>query len=118
MMIDLSTIHSLELIQNLQHAKSKECLFGILNQTLTAMGGRLLKSNVLQPLTDITELENRYDAVGELSRKGDMFFAVRQGIFPLISSLKPVSSDYHDSPQSVRRCRQSFDSGKQCRLTG
>lgn len=83
MMIDLSTIHSLELIQNLQHAKSRECLFGILNQTLTAMGGRLLKSNVLQPLTDMKNLESRYDAVGELSRKGDMFFAVRQGIFML-----------------------------------
>ena len=117
-MIDLSTIRSLELIQNLQHAKSRECLFGILNHTLTAMGGRLLKSNILQPLTDITELENRYDAVGELSRKGDMFFAVRQGIFKLIPSLQPVSSDYHDSPHSVRRCRQSFDSGKQFRLTG
>lgn len=81
MMIDLSTIHSLELIQNLQHAKSKDCLFGILNQTLTPMGGRLLKSNLLQPLTETEQLENRYDAVGELSRKEDVFFAVRQGIF-------------------------------------
>lgn len=92
-MIDLSTIHSLELTQNLEHAKSRECLFGILNQTLTAMGGRLLKSNVLQPLTDIEELENRYDAVGELSRKGDMFFAVRQGIFMLALLSNLLSSD-------------------------
>lgn len=80
-MIDLSTIHSLELIQNLQHAKSRDCLFGILNQTLTPMGGRLLKSNLLQPLTEIEQLENRYEAVEELSRKEDVFFAVRHGIF-------------------------------------
>lgn len=102
MIIDLSTIHSLELIQNLQHAKSRDCLFGILNLTLTAMGGRLLKSNLLQPLTDIKELGNRYDAVGELSRKGDIFFAVRQGIFMLSLAFQPLSSDYHDSPHSVR----------------
>lgn len=81
MMIDLSTIHSLELIQNLQNAKSTHCLFGIINQTLTPMGARLLKSNLLQPLTELGELENRYDAVGELGRKEEVFFAVRQGTF-------------------------------------
>lgn len=79
MMIDLSTIKSLELIQNLQNAKSKDCLFGVLDQTLTPMGGRLLKSNVLQPLIDAKFLEERYDAVQELTVKEDMFFAVRQG---------------------------------------
>lgn len=79
MMIDLSTIHSLELIQNLQNAKSKECLFGLLNQTLTPMGARMLKSNVLQPLTGAEELQKRYDALEELAVKEDIFFAVRQG---------------------------------------
>jgi DNA mismatch repair protein MSH4 len=79
MMIDLSTIHSLELIQNLQNAKSKDCLYGLLNQTLTPMGARLLKSNVLQPLTDAYTLEGRYDSVEELATKEDVFFAVRQG---------------------------------------
>ena len=79
MMIDLSTIHSLELIQNLQNAKSKDCLYGLLNQTLTPMGARLLKSNLLQPLTDVKTLERRYDALEELATKEDVFFTVRQG---------------------------------------
>lgn len=89
MMIDLSTIHSLELIQNLQSPKSRHCLFGILNQTLTPMGARLLKSNLLQPLTEIGHLEDRYDAVGELARKEDVFFAVRQGGYPQAQQLRP-----------------------------
>ena len=80
MMIDLSTIHTLELIQNLQNTKSKDCLFGLLNQTQTAMGARALKSNVLQPLTSATYLNKRYDALEELTTKEDVFFAVRQGI--------------------------------------
>ena len=82
MMIDLSTIHSLELVQNLHQAKSKECLFGLVNETLTPMGSRLLRSNILQPLTDSDILNTRYDALEELSTKEEMFFAVRQALKP------------------------------------
>lgn len=80
MLIDLSTIVSLELIQNLQNAKSKDCLFGILNETLTPMGSRFLRSNILQPSTDEAKLSERYEALGELTLKEEMFFGVRQGV--------------------------------------
>jgi DNA mismatch repair protein MSH4 len=80
MMIDLSTIQSLELIQNLQNAKSKDCLFGLLNKTLTPMGSRYLRSNLLQPSTDPEILKGRYDAVEELTLKEEMFHAVKQGV--------------------------------------
>ncbi|EZG09075.1 hypothetical protein H106_01760 [Trichophyton rubrum CBS 735.88] len=86
MMIDLSTIVSLELIQNLQNAKSKDCLFGILNETLTPMGARLLRSNILQPSTEIAKLNTRYDAVEELSSNEGMFFAVRQALKSFVDS--------------------------------
>ncbi|KAL9599083.1 MAG: hypothetical protein Q9179_003687 [Wetmoreana sp. 5 TL-2023] len=80
MMIDLSTISSLELIQNLQNPKSKDCLFGLLNQTLTPMGARLLKSHLLQPSTDADTLEKRYDALDELATREDVFFSIRQAL--------------------------------------
>jgi len=80
MLIDLSTIVSLELIQNLQDAKSKQCLFGILNETLTPMGSRLLRSNILQPSTDAAKISERYEALGELTLKEGMFFEVRHGM--------------------------------------
>ena len=92
-MIDLSTIHSLELIQNLQNAKSKDCLFGLLNQTLTPMGSRLLRSNILQPLTETDVIKGRYDALGELATKEDMFFATRQGRPSSIDSCSPFIVD-------------------------
>jgi DNA mismatch repair protein MSH4 len=79
MLMDLSTIVSLELIQNLQNATSKDCLFGVLNNTLTPMGSRFLRSNILQPSTDSAKLKKRYDALGELTVREDMFFGVRQG---------------------------------------
>lgn len=78
-MIDLATIHSLELIQNLQNNKSRACLFGLLNETSTAMGARLLRSNILQPLTDAEVLNDRFDAVQELTQKEEMFYATREG---------------------------------------
>lgn len=78
MMIDVSTIQSLELIQNLQNPKSRDCLFGLLNETMTPMGSRLLRGNILQPLTDKETLNTRYDALEELATKEEMFFATRQ----------------------------------------
>lgn len=84
MMADLSTVRSLELVQNLTNPKSKDCLFGLLNETLTPMGGRLLRSNILQPLTNEETLGTRYDALEELSTKEEMFHAVRQALKPFL----------------------------------
>ncbi|RDW77040.1 DNA mismatch repair protein Msh4 [Coleophoma cylindrospora] len=82
MMIDLSTIQSLELIQNLQDAKSRQCLFGLMNHTLTPMGARLLRSTILQPSTQVNVLNKRFDAVEELTQKDTMFLSSRQAIQP------------------------------------
>jgi DNA mismatch repair protein MSH4 len=83
MMIDLSSIASLELIQNMQNTKSKDCLFGLLNGTLTPMGSRMLRSNILQPSTEQEKIEARYDALEELSLKEELFYAARQGSIAL-----------------------------------
>jgi DNA mismatch repair protein MSH4 len=79
-MIDLKTISCMELIQNLRDAKSPHSLYGLLNETLTKMGGRTLRSNILQPSTDRNKLMARYEVVAELASKEEMFHAVREGI--------------------------------------
>lgn len=81
MMISLPTIRALELVQNLQNPSSKACLFGLLNQTVTRMGARMLRSNILQPSTQTEAvLELRYAALEELCSKEDMFFEVRKAL--------------------------------------
>ncbi|KAL2072725.1 hypothetical protein VTL71DRAFT_12068 [Oculimacula yallundae] len=92
MMIDLATIQSLELIQNLQNAKSKACLYGIMNQTLTPMGARLLRSNILQPSTQEKVLVERYDAVEELATKENMFHQLREGRLRLTSMFWDIAN--------------------------
>jgi DNA mismatch repair protein MSH4 len=83
MMIDISTIASLELIQNIQNPMNKQCLFGLLNETLTPMGSRLLMSNILQPCTNESTLGMRFDAVEELTANEEMFYTIRQGTFKM-----------------------------------
>ncbi len=48
---DATTCSQLELIVNANDLKSKDSLFGMMNNTFTGMGMRLLRSSILQPLT-------------------------------------------------------------------
>ncbi|KAL2852528.1 muts domain V-domain-containing protein [Aspergillus pseudoustus] len=92
MSIDLSTVISLELIQNLHDTKSKESLFGLLNETLTPMGSRLLRTNILQPSTEGSILTARYEAVEDLSTKQEMFVSVRQALKGFVDADKVLSA--------------------------
>jgi len=63
MMIDPETARNLELVGNMSHKKSTHSLFGLLNHTYTAMGARLLRVNILAPVTVQSSIEARLDAV-------------------------------------------------------
>ncbi|KAL7809729.1 DNA mismatch repair protein [Trichoderma gracile] len=81
MMIDISAMQSLEVMRNLKSAKSKECLFGLLNHTLTPMGSRVLRNNMLQPPTDFDGfIKTRYDALEEMVTNEEMFHEVRKAL--------------------------------------
>ncbi|KFY34714.1 hypothetical protein V494_06535 [Pseudogymnoascus sp. VKM F-4513 (FW-928)] len=85
---------SLELIQNITNAKSKDCLFGLLNETLTPMGSRMLRSNILQPSTQENILKNRYEAVALKP-----FLDVDKLLTNLI--IQPTQPDIQHSEQSI-----------------
>lgn len=83
-MIDVSAIQSFELIRNMRDLRSKNCLFGLLNQTLTPMGVRMLRSNIVQPSTlKDACLTPRYDAIEELIANEEMFTSLRKGMLIL-----------------------------------
>ncbi|KAF7719033.1 Uncharacterized protein PECH_000215 [Penicillium ucsense] len=92
MIVGLSTIVSLELIQNSRTTKSKDSLYGLLNATTTPMGGRLLRANILQPSTDRVKLTARYNAVEDLSSKEDMFVSVRQALKGFVDADRVLTS--------------------------
>ena len=68
MMLDQNTRRNLELTESLRGDRKKGTLLGLIDKTSTAMGGRLLRSWVEQPLLDPAEINARLDAVEELVR--------------------------------------------------
>jgi DNA mismatch repair protein MutS len=64
MALDVQTQRNLELFQSSRSGTFGGSLLSIIDLTRTAMGGRLLRRWLGQPLLDITELNKRQDAIG------------------------------------------------------
>ena len=64
MVIDRTTQRNLELVSNLSGGK-EGTLLQVLDKTVTAMGGRILRQWMLQPLLNVREIRKRQEAVGE-----------------------------------------------------
>ena len=71
MVLDAVTVRNLELLEPLFAAdaggpQTQATLLGVMDRTLTGMGGRLLRQRMLRPGIERAEIEQRLDAVGEL----------------------------------------------------
>ena len=63
MMLDSSSRRNLELTETIRDKQKKGSLLGVLDRTKTAMGGRLLRTFLEQPLIDESEIVRRQDAI-------------------------------------------------------
>jgi len=63
MALDPQTRRNLELFQSIRLGTTAGSLLSVIDLTKTAMGGRLLRKWLGQPLLDITQIEQRLDAV-------------------------------------------------------
>ena len=66
MNLDISTRANLELLQTLRAKEKRGSLLWVLDDTKTAMGKRLIKSYLSQPLINPLEIDKRLNAVEEL----------------------------------------------------
>lgn len=66
MLLDSSTRRNLELSETLREKQKRGSLLWVIDKTKTAMGARLLRKFIEQPLIDRQEIERRLDAVEEL----------------------------------------------------
>ena len=67
--IDDSARRNLELAANLQNGGKKGSLLGLMDETVTSMGGRKLRSWLNYPLMDVDRINERLDAVTELKER-------------------------------------------------
>ncbi len=82
MVLDAATRRNLELVGTLRDGQHKGSLLWVLDRTRTAMGGRLLRRRVSQPLLDVAALERRLDAVeawaGDAMARAELRQALRE----------------------------------------
>ena len=83
MIIDSSTRRNLELVETLREKQKRGSLLWVLDKTRTAMGARMLRSFVEQPLIDRAEIEGRYDAVAELNKNAITREEIREYLNPV-----------------------------------
>ncbi len=72
MIIDEATKRNLEIFQSQQRGEEKYSLLALLDQAMTAMGGRKLRSWLNYPLRDLKEIQQRLEAVEALKQKGQI----------------------------------------------
>ena len=81
--MDIHTINSLELLENLRSQTRLGSLLWLLDHCQTALGSRELKKWITRPLIDKLEIEKRYEVVGALINN----FEIKEN---LINELKNV----------------------------
>ena len=83
MIIDSSTRRNLELVETLREKQKRGSLLWVLDKTKTAMGARMLRSYVEQPLIEREEIERRQDAIGELNASAITREELREYLNPI-----------------------------------
>ena len=69
MHLDRATMRNLELLETIYDHDIRGSLLGVIGKTKTAMGGRLLRSWLREPLTDAAEINKRLDSVEALKNE-------------------------------------------------
>lgn len=66
MSLDKATLRNLEITETIYDKTVKGSLLGVLDKTHTAMGGRLMKKWLKEPLNKVEDINDRLDGVSEL----------------------------------------------------
>lgn len=83
MLLDSSTRRNLELTETLREKQKKGSLLGVLDKTKTAMGARMLRQYIEQPLIDKEEIEARLDGIEELCGNAMLRDELREYLNPI-----------------------------------
>lgn len=86
LLIDEVSFNNLEIFKNLKFGSRQGTLLGVMDATVTAMGGRLLKKWLRYPLVDIAEINARLDAVEEVKNN----IAIRKSIRGHLKSVADI----------------------------
>jgi DNA mismatch repair protein MutS len=89
--LDDSSRRNLELVANIRTGSRQGTLLAVIDRTLTAMGGRMLKHWIRYPLQDPEAIEARLDAVEEAVRQARLRKELRE-ILKSVADLERLDS--------------------------
>jgi len=110
--IDTASLRSLEILRTIRGETAKGSLLECLDETITAMGGRMFRSWLVMPLSDIDFIELRQDVVEELLESPEKLTEVRklltntsdtERIAARISTYRANPRDFLSLAQSLRQ---------------
>lgn len=111
MLIDSSSRRNLELVETLREKQKRGSLLWVLDKTKTAMGARMLRSYVEQPLIDADDIEARYDAIEELNKHSMDRDEIREYLGPVYDLERLISRISYQSanPRDLLAFRSSLE---------
>lgn len=86
MVIDMNTRRNLELVESIRERKKYGSLLWLMDMTKTSMGARKFRSMFDQPLQSATQINERLDAVEELSKN----LILRDRLSESLSNIKDI----------------------------
>ncbi len=112
MFLDTKTRNNFELISPLSGITgTKGTLLGVIDHTLTSMGGRLLKSWIISPLIKPEQIKKRHDGVQELLENPDSLKEI-ENIISKISDIERLISRVcleHANPRDMISLADSLE---------
>ena len=92
MRVDVTAMRNLELLETMRGKSKRGSLLWVIDKTKTAMGKRLIRRFIEQPLMDVMAIESRYNGVDELCSDS-----------VLCAELREVLSGIHDMERLMTR---------------
>ncbi len=83
MLLDEATIRNLELFANQQTGDTEGSLIGVLDETVTSMGGRLLRWWLAHPLINEAKIIQRHEVVGLFKQDKELLQVVQESLIKI-----------------------------------
>ena len=103
--IDLATRRNLELCETMRGKEKRGSLYWVLDETVSAMGSRLLRRWIEQPLLNLAAIRRRQNAVDELLKNA-----------PMRSELREKLKDINDISRLITRVVYGSANGRDLRM--
>lgn len=103
--IDISTVDNLELVSSSRPAQTLKysSLYSVLNRCFTKIGARTLRSAILQPLFNISYINERLDCVERLNNNKNMLYSV-QAILQKVPNIDQLLTIGTLMPEQAQNC--------------